>query len=853
MTFRQFLTPVWYIYFSLLFFTPISLTAQTIAEKKAGLAPSGNDLNKDLQKYLDRTNLEVTDAHVELKQLYVQVKELFLHNAPESSYKELLDKINLVKNRLVSAEENWRDTSSQTNAQEDYALWHQPETTLEQLVIDYGSQNYVYIVPPEIAAMNLSVDSNLPIPRSSWDEMLEIILLQNGVGIKQLNPYLRQLYLVKNDKSTIRLITNHRQDLSLLPSNDRICFVLTPEPADARRVWQFLDRFVNPNSIVLQMIGRDILVVGTVAEIQDLLKLYDFAANNRGDKEYKAIPLKRIEAEEMAKIIGAIFDQLTDTSVAIERSERPLPQNGRGERQRMPERPRAENKEAPGVNGLKVITLAHVAQAIFLVGTREEIRKAEEIIRDVENQMGEAREKIIYWYTTKHSDPAELAAILEKIYSLMVSSGASEDGKPREIVEVPPLPPLPLIDRQDISNIAQPIPPRNIFDDGYFLDSDHIVNPDMGPPEALDPNWNRNNFIVDLKTGAIVMVVEADILPRLKDLIKKLDVPKKMVQIEVLLFEKKLARQDNIGLNLLRIGDCASQTHRTCFNFNDTRPWKHLNPFHEDFILGGNGITSFFISREKTNSGIPAYDLLYKFLINQDDIQINASPSVLTINQTPALIKIEEEISVNTGIFEIPTTGSVALKDAFARARYGIKIEITPTIHLAEDSEDCDDECDYVTLVTDIIFETIQPTVKDHSRPDVTRRVINNQVRIPDGQTVIIGGLRRKVSDDHKESIPFLGELPGVGKLFSNTQMQEHSTEMFIFITPKIIKDPCEELERLKLYEMSRRPGDIPSFLCELQEAREREKNRVLAGTMNLLFGPEPDRCVVPLGEYDGR
>ena len=87
----------------------------------------------------------------------------------------------------------------------------------------------------------------------------------------------------------------------LFPSNERVAFVLSPEPSDVRRAWFFLEKFVNPNSTVLQMLGRDILIVAQVAEVQELLKLYDFISLNRGDKEYKVITLNRVDAEEMSK------------------------------------------------------------------------------------------------------------------------------------------------------------------------------------------------------------------------------------------------------------------------------------------------------------------------------------------------------------------------------------------------------------------------------------------------------------------------------------------------------------------------------------------------------------------------
>lgn len=817
------------------------LGAQTIAEKKAGLKYIGSDLSEEMQHFLKQVNEDLEARQVELRRLYQQVAELHAKHAPQCDYKELLDQINAVKEQMTQIEVRWREMATH-NQLDGYALWHQPTTTLEQLVIDYGSQEYVYLIPSDIADITVSVDSNLPIPRASWNEMLEMLLAQNGVGIKQLNPYLRQLYLLKEDHSSIRLITNKRQDLMLLPSQSRIAFVLSPEPSDVRRTWFFLEKFVNPNSTVLQMIGRDILIISQVSEVQELLKLYDFISTNRGDKEYKAVPLMRVEAEEMAKILSAIFGGLTETP----KSEQPLFfASEKGVKMNPAAQPSTKGRSAAAPldgddNGLRIIPLSQVARAIFLVGTREEIRKAESIIQDVEDQVGEARGKIIYWYTTKHSDPEELAQVLEKIYYLMVTrnieAGAPYPEYMEPTAQLPLLPPVPPPE----NNLVVPPVLRRPFEEGYFVDNRFVINK-REPIEDRPVNEGRENFIVDPKTGAIVMVVEADILPRMKELIRKLDVPKKMVQIEVLLFEKRLISQDNFGLNLLRIGADALNRNITSVNFNATSDTQIIP-----------GIFEFMFSRKKTCS-TPAYDIVYRFLLSQDDVRINASPSVLALNQTQAIIEITEEISVNTGIFEIPTTTGLTLKDAFARAQYGIKIDVTPIIHTQDGVEeiDLDEEEDYVTLLTDISFQTIRPSVAD--RPDVTTRHIFNEVRIPDGQSVIIGGLRQKTSRDVSDSIPFLGELPGIGKFFSTTNMSDDTTEMFILLTPKIVYDPVEDLERIKMLEMCRRPGDIPEFLCQVVEAQEWERTHIIHGSLMIFFGRPEERCICPVEEYDGR
>ena len=322
--------------FFLTFLFALPVFSQTIAEKKAGTSYGGSDLSQEMQRFLLQVNKELQESQAELRRLYAQVQELYEQKAPEEAYRDLLTRINAVKQSIEALENSWREMAMQGFAEEKYALWHQPEATIGQLVMDYGAQDFIYLLTPEIASLPLSVDSNLPIPRASWNEMLELILVQNGIGIRQLNPYLRQLFLLQADKSNIRLITNQRKDLEVLPADARICFVISPEPEDVRRIRLFLEKFVNPNTTAMQKLGRDILIIAPVGDVRDLLKLYDFASSNRGDKEYKVIALKRVDAVEMASILSAIFDQMLEG-----------PQGGGRDRMERPETQRRSSRKGP--------------------------------------------------------------------------------------------------------------------------------------------------------------------------------------------------------------------------------------------------------------------------------------------------------------------------------------------------------------------------------------------------------------------------------------------------------------------------------------------------------------------------
>ena len=149
--------------------------------------------------------------------------------------------------------------------------------------------------------------------------------------------------------------------------------------------------------------------------------------------------------------------------------------------------------------------------------------------------------------------------------------------------------------------------------------------------------------------------------------------------------------------------------------------------------------------------------------MSQEDVCINAAPSVTTLNQTPAQISLVQEISIDNGAAPIDGNTGVVFQTSFSRAQYGTTLVITPTIH---EKEDLDGAKHSVTLDTNITFDTIKKTTLKADRPQVSRRHIENQVRVIDGETVILGGLREKTAEDSSSKLPFLGEIPGLGKFF---------------------------------------------------------------------------------------
>lgn len=769
----------------LCFFAVGCFGGQTIEEKRHQ-ALKAKEEGRSLEFHLDNVNQQLKTLRSQLNEKYNQVHLLHRDKADNESYQNLLVEVNTLKGKISELEKNWRIHSLEENqkGEESYGFWDQEETTLPQLIMEYGASDYLYVIPPEMTSMKLNMHSSMPIPRESWSELLEIVLAQNGIGVKQLNAYARLLYILKQDLISVSTITNNMDDLKDLPSNSRIIFVFSPPPEQTKSVTYFFERFRDPKRTFIYQVGFKVAIVSLKEEVEKLISLYDAVWEKESEKVTKVVPLKKMTPHDMEKILKAYFGDISDKN-----------------RLAMPR----------GAEELSIMTLSHEA-SIVLVGVKDMVKKAEEVIVETENQITNPCEMTVYWYTCRHSDPIDVSNVLERVYLSLLFSGSESGEKELMDRDFPPLTPeLGLEFPQPAYTYGPQAPPLT------------VTAPTVIPGTISEQKRRSNNFnfIPYVKTGAIMMVVRRDTLDKIKDLLKKLDVPKKMVHMEVLLFEKVIKNKNNFGLNVLKLGSFASGTRETGLQYDS------------QIGSASKGILQFLIKRPKSSS-FPAFDIAYNFLMAQEDIRVNASPSVTTVNQVPAKVSIVEELSVNNGAAPIDTgNGGITFENSFTRNQYGINIVMTPTIH--EPGLDDLDERRYITLETHVNFDTINSDIND--RPKVNRRSVENQVRVLDGETIILGGLRKKTGEDNTEKIPFLGEIPGIAKLFGTSRLTDELTEMIIFITPKVLDDSKTEMEKFRYEELKKRPGDLPEFLVKVLEARKNEKRKLFENSFKLLFG----------------
>jgi general secretion pathway protein D len=745
---------------------------------------------------------EVAMLRGELKKKFEEAAKISNEGGNEPQYTALLSEVKSLKRAKEALDEKWRKSFAEgTAGEENYALWDAGEITLSQLIMEYGACDYLYIIPQELSQMKLSLFSSVPLPRESWGEVIEMILAHNGIGVKKLSPAVKQLYILKLDPSAIEGIVSREEDLAFFDPFARIFFVFTPKPEQVKSIQAFFERFSDPKQTTIQSIASKIVLVSTRETVERLVGLYRAVWEKDQGKVVRLVNLLKIAPVEAEKVLKAVFGDPAAVKT------RPSFYPGAGDE----------------------FSFLVLPQGLILIGEEESVQRAERIVADLEHQLEDPGEKVIYWYSCKHSNPDDIAEVLNKVYDSLI--GAKMEKAP----EVPPPQPPSPVPPNVADNPAQvfPWPPTTAFNPAM------PVSPGFVQPGVIGPKSKSSfgNFVVDTKTASILMVVRREELSKIKNLIKKLDVPKRMVQIDVLLVEKRLIDRKEVGINFLNFGSTANQTaHNTGVIFSD-------NNFvidEKQNFLANKGLFKFLFNRPPQAGVHPGLNLVYSFLLAQDDLRINANPSVLAINQTQATIAIVEEISIDNGAIQLTTQAGPIVEKSFTRAQYGTTILMTPTIHLPDPDQDDKDSPGSVSLQTDVTFDTTEILRNSNDRPPVTRRHIVNEVQVADGETVILGGLRRKHEVDQREKIPFLGDLPGIGKLFGATKTTDTNTEMYIFITPHIIRDPVDDLRRLRQEEYQKRPGDIPEFLMRIDQAKACERKNLFDNSIKMLLDKNP-------------
>ena len=302
------------------------------------------------------------------------------------------------------------------------------------------------------------------------------------------------------------------------------------------------------------------------------------------------------------------------------------------------------------------------------------------------------------------------------------------------------------------------------------------ARPQQGPQGGGGTRRQTDVVVVaDPVSNAILLAANKTRYQEMIDLIRKLDQRQDQVLIETALIE--LSGTDTFDLGVeLGVADIPSGGGTGSFGLTDFG-LSTLVDSDMDGVLDsripnqGSSIVAGILSG--SNFNLP---FLLAAAETRTDTNVLQIPSVLVTNNGSAEVRSTDEQPTTTNTLSA-TGASQQNFSGFEEA--GTTLRISPSISAAG----------YLRLDVYLEVANFVGSGSGNVPAPRTRRSVQTQVNVPDGDTMVVGGIVTDNSNDTRRQVPFLGDIPLLGKLFGRDTKNLQRTTLYFFVTPHILED----------------------------------------------------------------
>ncbi len=308
------------------------------------------------------------------------------------------------------------------------------------------------------------------------------------------------------------------------------------------------------------------------------------------------------------------------------------------------------------------------------------------------------------------------------------------------------------------------------------------------PSESSKKNKTSIGFHND--TNALIISAQPDILKSLESVISQLDIRRAQVLVEALIVEisDKLAR--DIGVQFLFIGDGESSPIATqrfgtpnpdlistigAETSEDSTTSSTMQTRAANSLLALDGL-AVGVARYKASG--TSFATILNLIAQDADSNVLSTPSIMTMDNEEASIVVGQEIPITTG--ETLSGSNSNPFRSVTRQEIGVKLVVRPQIN----------EGNAVKMYINQEVSSIFGPLGEMSTDLITnKRNIKTTVLVEDGETIVLGGL---IDDDVQESVkkvPFLGDIPLLGRLFKTTSITRTKRTLMVFLRPTIVRN----------------------------------------------------------------
>ncbi|WP_339515948.1 type IV pilus secretin PilQ [Pseudomonas sp. RL_15y_Pfl2_60] len=288
---------------------------------------------------------------------------------------------------------------------------------------------------------------------------------------------------------------------------------------------------------------------------------------------------------------------------------------------------------------------------------------------------------------------------------------------------------------------------------------------------------DRGSITVDDRTNSIIAYQTQERLDELRRVVAQLDVAVRQVMIEARIVEANVDYDKSLGVN-----------------------WRGAQVGNGNFIVGGSGgdrvgsggnpatALGNFVDMGVTNA---TSSLGIGFVTDNTILDLELSAMEKTGNgevvSQPKVVTSDKETAKILKGADIPyqeASSSGATSTTFVEAALSLEVtpQITPDNRIIMEVKVNKDEPDFANQV--------------NGTPTIRKNEVNAKVLVNDGETIVIGGVFSNEQRKGVDKVPFLGDLPYLGRMFRRDIVEDSKSELLIFLTPRIMNTQAVAVSR---------------------------------------------------------
>ena len=319
-------------------------------------------------------------------------------------------------------------------------------------------------------------------------------------------------------------------------------------------------------------------------------------------------------------------------------------------------------------------------------------------------------------------------------------------------------------------------------------------NSSSGPNNNADPLGDsvgsllspRGTVSTDPRTNTLIINDTSQKIDQIRKMVDLLDVSVKQVMIEARIVSASTDFSKEMGVKWGVLSQGITNNRNLLVGGSDTTLWNLREP-EKDSDLGGYKYTIERPDNLNVDLGVTttgASSIAFG-LINMSDFMLDLELSAVQADgygeviSTPKVMTADKQsakIEAGTQIPYATSSGNNGPKTEFINAT--LSLDVTPSI--TPEGK--------VMMKLNITKDSPGPATPT-GQLTINKNAIDTNVLVDNGETVVLGGIFEETSNNSQTKVPFLGDIPYLGKLFRRDSKSENKRELLIFVTPRIVND----------------------------------------------------------------